>query len=72
MGAYFIRRLMLMVPTLLGITFVVFTITRFVPGGPIEQMILQVQMAGSEVGEGGGGASAGGKGPWDTLTFWWC
>ncbi len=60
MGAYFIRRLMLMVPTLLGITFVVFTITRFVPGGPIEQMILQVQMAGSEVGEGGGGASAGG------------
>jgi len=52
--AYFIRRLLLLVPTFLGITFVVFTITRFVPGGPIEQMIVQTQMAASEAGGGVG------------------
>lgn len=54
MTAYFIRRLLLLVPTFLGITFVVFTITRFVPGGPIEQMIVQTQMAASEAGGGVG------------------
>jgi len=56
-GAYFLRRLLLMIPTLLGITFVIFTVTRFVPGGPIEQMILQVQMAEGEAGGGGGGGA---------------
>lgn len=56
MTAYFVRRLLLLVPTFLGITFLVFTITRFVPGGPIEQMIVQTQMA---AGEAGGGVSSG-------------
>jgi microcin C transport system permease protein len=55
MAAYFARRLLLMIPTFIGITFLVFTITRFVPGGPVEQMILQLQMAGSEEGGSGGG-----------------
>ncbi|MEL6343008.1 MAG: ABC transporter permease subunit [Myxococcota bacterium] len=59
MGAYFLRRLLLLIPTLLGITFLVFTITRFVPGGPIEQMIVESQMAASE---GGGGGSTGATG----------
>ena len=44
MTAYFTRRLLLMIPTFLGITLMVFTITRFVPGGPIERMITQMQM----------------------------
>ena len=44
MRSYFIRRLLLIVPTFLGITILVFTITRFVPGGPIERMISQAQM----------------------------
>lgn len=56
MSAYFLRRLLLLIPTFLGITFLVFTITRFVPGGPIEQMIVQTQMAASEAG---GGVSSG-------------
>ena len=43
MTAYFIRRLLLIIPTFLGITILVFTITRFVPGGPIERMIAQIQ-----------------------------
>jgi microcin C transport system permease protein len=43
MTAYFIRRLLLIIPTFLGITIMVFVITRFVPGGPIERMIAQAQ-----------------------------
>ena len=43
MTAYFIRRLLLIIPTFLGITVMVFIITRFVPGGPIERMIAQAQ-----------------------------
>ncbi|MDE2291229.1 MAG: ABC transporter permease, partial [Elusimicrobia bacterium] len=50
MAAYFARRLLLIIPTFLGVTLMVFTITRFVPGGPIERMIAQAQQA-----RGGGG-----------------
>ncbi len=58
MTAYFIRRLFLILPTFLGITIMVFTITRFVPGGPIERAIAEYQMR-SLMEEGGsrGGAS---------------
>lgn len=55
MTAYFIRRLLLVIPTFLGITIMVFTITRFVPGGPIERIIAEtraMQMGGA------GGSSA--------------
>ena len=45
MQAYFIRRLLLIIPTFLGITLMVFAITRFVPGGPIERMIADAQQA---------------------------
>ena len=59
MGAYFARRFLLMIPTLLGITFLVFLVTRFVPGGPIEQAILQMEM-GAAAGEAGArGAEVG-------------
>jgi microcin C transport system permease protein len=44
MKAYFIRRLLLIPPTLFGITIIVFLITRFVPGGPLEQLLMQGQM----------------------------
>jgi len=52
MTAYFIRRLLLVIPTFIGITIMVFTITRFVPGGPIERIIadtraMQAGQAGS-------------------------
>lgn len=49
MRAYFLRRLLLIPLTLLGVTFLVFCITRFVPGGPVEQM-LQQQVTGSLTG----------------------
>ena len=50
MTAYFIRRLLLIIPTLLGITIMVFTITRFVPGGPIERVIAQARQMQSQAG----------------------
>ncbi len=43
MTAYFIRRFLLIIPTFIGITVLVFIITRFVPGGPIERIIAQAQ-----------------------------
>ncbi len=48
MTAYFIRRFLLIVPTFIGITLLVFCVTRFVPGGPIERMVAQMQMASAE------------------------
>ena len=49
---YVIRRLLLMIPTFLGITFVTFLLCQFVPGGPIDQ--LRMQLA---TGQGGARAS---------------
>lgn len=56
MTAYFIRRFLLIIPTFIGITIMVFTITRLVPGGPIERMIAQYQMQSAD--RGGGGSSS--------------
>lgn len=57
MLAYFIRRLLLVIPTFLGITFLVFVITRFVPGGPVEEILQQLQM-NQNTGLGKSGAEA--------------
>lgn len=51
MQAYFIRRFLLIIPTFLGITFLVFALTRFVPGGPVEELLLQMQLASGEAGQ---------------------
>lgn len=45
MKEYLIRRLLLVPLTLLGITFLVFAITRFLPGGPFEQKMQMMTMA---------------------------
>ncbi len=52
---YVIRRLLLMVPTFLGITFVTFMLTQFVPGGQIDQLRMSMAGAGAagEVALGG-------------------
>jgi microcin C transport system permease protein len=50
MSRYLLRRLLLTLPTLFGITLLVFSLTRFVPGGPIEDMLTQAQLAGQEGG----------------------
>ncbi|WP_372800202.1 microcin C ABC transporter permease YejB [Paracoccus seriniphilus] len=61
MGAYILRRLLLIIPTLVGIMLVNFTLTQFVPGGPIEQIAAQIQGEGDAFSNiTGGGAEAGG------------
>jgi len=45
MTAYFIRRFLLIIPTFIGITILVFAVTRMVPGGPIERMLTEAQLA---------------------------
>ena len=48
MGSYFLKRLALIPPTLLGVTLIVFAITRLVPGGPLERAIMEAQVAGAD------------------------
>ncbi len=65
MIAYFLRRLVLIVPTFIGITIMVFAITRFVPGGPVERIIAnarQMQAMHSSSGGISGSRSAPGAG----------
>jgi microcin C transport system permease protein len=49
--SYFLRRLLLIPPTLLGITLLVFTITRFVPGGPMDQKLQEAARGGEQGGK---------------------
>jgi len=58
MLAYVLKRLLLMVPTLLGVLLLTFVVIQFVPGGPVEQMVAQLQGRDS----GGEGAAATGAG----------
>ncbi|MAA99131.1 MAG: microcin ABC transporter permease [Stappia sp.] len=71
MGAYILRRLLLIVPTLIGIMAINFVIIQFAPGGPVERVIAQLQGTdvsatsrisggGGDFGGSGGGAQAGG------------
>ncbi|MEZ8095919.1 ABC transporter permease subunit [Photobacterium swingsii] len=46
MLSYFLRRLILVIPTFLGVTLLIFTITRFVPGGPVERLLASMQAKG--------------------------
>ncbi len=69
MGAYILRRLLLMIPTILGIMLISFVIVQFAPGGPIERIIAQLQgtdvSATARIGGGGGGDIGPGMGATD-------
>ena len=58
MGAYLLRRLLLVIPTLFGIIAINFAVVQFAPGGPVEQMIAELKGKGGNVTErvSGGGA----------------
>jgi microcin C transport system permease protein len=63
MGAYLLRRLILIVPTLFGILLVNFVLTQFLPGGPVEQIIAQLEGEAAATGRiAGGGAEVLGAG----------
>ncbi|WP_299909328.1 microcin C ABC transporter permease YejB [uncultured Paracoccus sp.] len=61
MGAYILRRLLLIIPTMIGIMIINFALTQFVPGGPIEQIAARLQGEGDVFRNiaGAGGDSAG-------------
>ena len=59
MGAYILRRLLLVIPTLFGVMVINFALTQFVPGGPIEQIKARFEGEGDSIqnlsgAEGGG------------------
>ncbi|WP_299425491.1 microcin C ABC transporter permease YejB [uncultured Shimia sp.] len=56
MGAYILRRLLLVIPTLLGVMIINFSLVQFVPGGPVEQVLAKMQGEGDVfAGFAGGG-----------------
>src|ERR1700712_2920761 len=69
MGAYILRRLLLMIPTIFGIMAISFVVVQFAPGGPVEQMIAKISgtavMAGVSANPGGdfAGQAGAGAGP---------
>ena len=66
MSAYIIRRLLFMIPTLLGIMLVSFVVVQFAPGGPVERVIAQLSGAdtgaSSRIPGSGQGGDFGGRG----------
>ena len=62
---YIIRRLLLMIPTFLGATMLVFVILQMAPGGPLEKTIMQIQ--GASQGGGESGATSSGSSGAGTL-----
>lgn len=61
MWGYILKRLLLMVPTLLGVLLVTFVVIQFVPGGPVEQYLAEAR-AGLGHGSEGAGFYRGGQG----------
>ena len=58
MGAYILRRILLMIPTLFGIMAISFAVIQFAPGGPVEQVIAKLTGQGGDAttaSRGGGG-----------------
>ncbi|MCH7622764.1 MAG: ABC transporter permease subunit [Nitrospinae bacterium] len=56
MPSYIIRRLLLIIPTLIGIVTITFIVIQFVPGGPIDQMRTLLKGHSGILTEAGGGA----------------
>jgi microcin C transport system permease protein len=59
LGAYILRRLLLVIPTLFGVMVINFALTQFVPGGPIEQIQARLQGEGDSIQAIGGTEDAG-------------
>ncbi len=59
MGTYILKRLALMIPTLVGIMLINFAVIQFLPGGPVERVLAKLQgtdvSATARIGGGGGG-----------------
>jgi microcin C transport system permease protein len=53
MGKYLLKRLLVMLPTLLGVTLVVFAVINLAPGSPVEQKLQQLRFGGGMQADGG-------------------
>ncbi len=64
MGAYLLKRTLLIIPTMLGIMLISFVIVQFAPGGPVEQMIAKLTGSDTSISDrlGGGGRDTMGSG----------
>ena len=62
MFSYILKRLLLMVPTLLGVLFITFVVIQFVPGGPVEQYMAEAKAGTGSGAEGGGLSYRGAQG----------
>ncbi|MGX7707170.1 microcin C ABC transporter permease YejB [Methylobacterium sp. Gmos1] len=62
MAAYILRRLLLMIPTILGIMLISFVIVQFAPGGPVERVLAQLQGQNTMSRITGGGGDLAGRG----------
>ena len=60
MWIYILKRLLLMVPTLLGVLLLTFVVVQFVPGGPVDQYLAEAR-TGSGAGAEGGSVYRGGR-----------
>ncbi len=60
LAPYIVKRLLLMIPTLIGVLTLTFAVVQFVPGGPVEQMVLELKGRGG-AGVGAGEATGGGS-----------
>ncbi len=69
MGAYILRRLLLIIPTMLGIMAISFAVIQFAPGGPIEQVVAQLNGQGGSATDriSGGGSDFGGSNQLDSI-----
>lgn len=61
MFAYLLKRILLMIPTLIGVITLTFVVIQFVPGGPVEQMMLEMKGRGASGEASGGGAEYRGR-----------
>ena len=66
MGAYILRRLLLVIPTLFGMMVLNFALTQFVPGGPIDQIAARAEGDGDSVQNISGGSETVGGGQEDS------
>ena len=59
-ASYLVRRVLLAIPTFIGITVVCFSLTRLLPGGPVEMRLMRMRGLASQGGEvsASGGPSA--------------
>ena len=62
MFIYILKRLLLMVPTLLGVLLITFVVIQFVPGGPVEQYLAEARAGAGSGAEGAGSAYRGSQG----------